>query len=219
MSVDNARARSFKAKNGRLQTRTDREKRSDGQPEAKNIREKRKMCPKEKWNEIRAEYISSDISLRQLAKKHGMNADTVMTRSKREKWNAERFRYEHVLTAKVEEKIEAKAEAEATLIVGTREWVKQSLVEVANRCMQKSPVMTFDRENKEYVQATDADGNHLWTFNAAGANRALELVGKDVGMFDDRVSLEVRKLSDADLVREVAGIVGGVSQAEPQGSE
>jgi hypothetical protein len=46
--------------------------------------------------------------------------------------------------------------------------------------------MVYDKEEKEYVQATDAEGNNLWTFQAMGANKALELLGKDLGMFTER---------------------------------
>jgi phage terminase small subunit len=58
------------------------------------------------------------------------------------------------------------------------EWVLGSLVSVANRCM-----------GEEH-------------YNAAAASRALELVGKHIGMFVERKQIDVRdlsKLSDAEL--------------------
>jgi len=57
-------------------------------------------------------------------------------------------------------------------------WVLESLVNVANRCM-----------GEEH-------------YNAAAASRALELVGKHLGMFVERKQIDVRdlsKLSDAEL--------------------
>ena len=36
------------------------------------------------------------------------------------------------------------------------------------------------------VQAVDEDGNHLWTFDAKSAIRALELLGKHMAMFTDK---------------------------------
>jgi phage terminase small subunit len=68
----------------------------------------------------------------------------------------------------------------------TSDWVLNQLVEVSQRCMQKTPVMIFDREEKEYVQATNEEGEGIWTFNAMGANKSLELIGKHLGMFVEK---------------------------------
>src|SRR5215468_11270549 len=49
------------------------------------------------------------------------------------------------------------------------QWVVDRLREIAERCMQAEQV---------------ADGSE-YTFNAAGANKALELLGRHLGMFKD----------------------------------
>lgn len=67
------------------------------------------------------------------------------------------------------------------------EYVLKGLVEVAERCLQKKPVMEFDRENRRMVQATDDHGREVWEFDSTGANRALELLGKYKQMFTDKV--------------------------------
>ncbi len=57
--------------------------------------------------------------------------------------------------------------------------------EVAQRCMQAEPVL--DRKgNPVYVDTADGDLVPAYTFNAAGANRALELLGKHLGAFVER---------------------------------
>ena len=61
----------------------------------------------------------------------------------------------------------------------TADYVLENLHEIAQRCMQKSPVMV-KRE-----QAIDDEGRHIWTFDAKNALRALELIGKHMGMFND----------------------------------
>lgn len=61
----------------------------------------------------------------------------------------------------------------------TADYVLQNLNEIAQRCMQKSPVMVKGE------QAIDEEGRHLWTFDAKNALRALELIGKHMGMFSD----------------------------------
>ncbi len=69
----------------------------------------------------------------------------------------------------------------------TADWVLGNLRDVAIRCQQKEPVMIFDRAEREMVQATTPDGEGVWQFDSSGANRALELIGKHLGMFKDRV--------------------------------
>lgn len=66
----------------------------------------------------------------------------------------------------------------------TAEYVLGNLVEVAERCMQKRPVLNMKGE-----QVVDEDGANKWTFDSKGANRALELLGKHVGCFTDKVEL------------------------------
>ena len=62
----------------------------------------------------------------------------------------------------------------------TADYVLQNLQEIAERCMQKRPVMV----KGEQVQ--DDEGRNLWTFDAKNAIRALELLGKHQGMFSDK---------------------------------
>lgn len=66
------------------------------------------------------------------------------------------------------------------------EWVLKNLKEVAERCMQKVPVMRFDKVDKEYVQVEDENGQGVWQFDSSGANKALELIGKNLGMFAEK---------------------------------
>ncbi len=73
--------------------------------------------------------------------------------------------------------------SEATKI--DSEWVLRQAVELHRRCMQE---IKPARNPKTGKQIYDGDGNALFTFNAAAANRALELVGKHVSVaaFKDR---------------------------------
>lgn len=73
-------------------------------------------------------------------------------------------------------------QAERTQI--TADFVLSGLKEVSQRCLQAIPVMEWDYENKCMVQKTDSEGNGLWMFDSSGANRAFELLGKHVGVFE-----------------------------------
>lgn len=69
----------------------------------------------------------------------------------------------------------------------TAEWVLNSIKEVAERCMQKVPVMYFDKETKMYVQEKTEDGEGVWQFDSSGANKSLENLGKHLKLFTDKV--------------------------------
>lgn len=64
----------------------------------------------------------------------------------------------------------------------SQDYVLGNLVEVTERCLQRRPVC-----GALGVQVADEDGNSVWTFNAQGANKALELIGKHLGMFKERM--------------------------------
>jgi phage terminase small subunit len=72
--------------------------------------------------------------------------------------------------------------AERTQI--TADYVLFGLKEVAERCMQHQPVMVFDYQAKKMAQRTDDDGKAVWEFDSSGANKAFELLGKHVGIFE-----------------------------------
>lgn len=77
----------------------------------------------------------------------------------------------------------------------TQDYIVTSLQEVAQRCLQRVPVMVFNRAERCMVQATNDDGNGVWQFDSTGANRSLELLGKHLGIFNDKLehsgSLEI----------------------------
>jgi phage terminase small subunit len=81
------------------------------------------------------------------------------------------------------------AEAQAARAKRTelsQEWVTNNLREVAERCLQHQPVVRGGEETGEF------------TFNAVGATRALELLGRHLGMFKDRI--EHTGANGADLL-------------------
>lgn len=81
----------------------------------------------------------------------------------------------------------------------TVDFVIGGLVEVANRCMQKVPVMEFDPVTKGRRQAEDDEGKGVWQFDSGGANKALELLGKHLGVFEKdngQKKTEVKPLTD-----------------------
>ncbi len=62
----------------------------------------------------------------------------------------------------------------------SQDYVLNSLKAVADRCMEAVPVL-------------DSEGNETgqWRFNPSGANKSLELLGKHLGMFTDKVETNI----------------------------
>ena len=65
------------------------------------------------------------------------------------------------------------ARAERTQL--TQDWVLERLRETVERCMQAEP-----------VRDSEGGSTGVYKFNAAGANKALELIGKHLGMFVEK---------------------------------
>lgn len=75
------------------------------------------------------------------------------------------------------------AEACGLTVIG----VLRSLMETRNRCKQAEPVKVYDRALREYVETGE------YVFDSQGANKADELLGKHLGMFEER------KVVDANI--------------------
>lgn len=93
----------------------------------------------------------------------------------------------------------------------TADYVLYGLKEVAERCLQRVPVMEFDYVNKAMAQKTDGEGNGVWEFDSSGANRAFELLGKHVGLFekDNKQKTPETKPMTAEQFAEVVKALNG----------
>ena len=60
----------------------------------------------------------------------------------------------------------------------TQDYVLGNLMEIVERCMQRAPVCNIKGE-----QIQDEQGRDVWQFNGRDANKALDLLGKHLGMF------------------------------------
>jgi transposase-like protein len=56
------------------------------------------------WSAIAQDYITSDLSLRELAQKHGVPVGTLARRAKRENWDKQRAEYKQRVLEKTKEK-------------------------------------------------------------------------------------------------------------------
>ncbi len=58
-----------------------------------------------------------------------------------------------------------------------QDYLLMNAAEILERCMQRSPVV-----NAFGKQVVDAEGNNLWRFDSAGANKAIENIAKLLGL-------------------------------------
>ena len=94
------------------------------------------------------------------------------------------------------------------------EYIISNIKEVVERCMQKEPVMYFDKADKEYKQETvmieHEDGTYteegVWKFDGANTLRGLELLGKYKNIFKESVDVNVTSNKKFD---EICSQMGG----------
>ena len=82
-------------------------------------------------------------------------------------------------------RIRALQEEQAKRLSLNSDMVVAKIMETYSRCMQAEPVMEWDYMAKEYKPTGE------YTFDSKGALRALELLGKHIGMFVDKHEVEV----------------------------
>lgn len=80
-------------------------------------------------------------------------------------------------------------------------YVVQGLVELKERCMQKVPVMEFNKLTKEWEHTGE------WKFDSAGANGALEKLGKYLKMFVDRTEAKNVNMNAELTEEEIEAII------------
>lgn len=79
------------------------------------------------WNAIRNEYVTTQISLRDLAQKHSVSFATLRRRSEKEKWVDRRKGHEHEVSTKVTQKVaEVAACAQADRLNALMNYTQQS---------------------------------------------------------------------------------------------
>ncbi len=107
-----------------------------------------------------------------------LNATQAAIRSGYSKKTAKEIGQENLTKPLIKEAVQKRQNKIKEKTEVSQEWVVKSLKSVAERCMVVEPV--FDKEG-------EATGEY--TFNASGANRSLELLGKHLGIFTEKVEL------------------------------
>lgn len=113
----------------------------------------------------------------------------------------------------VKELIDAGKKQRSERAAISAEYVLKNLQEVAERCMERAPVLV--REGRDLVQKVDEHERHVWEFDSSGANRSLELLGKHLKLFTEKVEHEHRfeDMTDEQLLARYQALLvdGGES--------
>jgi len=107
----------------------------------------------------------------------------------------------------IEQKISELMKERAELTSVNAQWVLNSLKSVADRCMTAEPVMVRGEHGMEE--------SGEYKFDSSGANRSLELIGKHLKLFTDKIdhtssdgSMSPDNLSDEDLDDKIKKLLG-----------
>lgn len=113
-----------------------------------------------------------------------LNATQASIRAGYSEKSAARIGVELLNKTQVREAV-ARAQAQrAERVEITADYVLSNLQEIVERSMQRAPVLDLKGR-----QIQDSEGRNLWQFDAKSANRSLELLGKHLGMWRDRLEL------------------------------
>lgn len=91
---------------------------------------------------------------------------------------------ENLTKPNIQRRIKELTQKKVERIEYTQDDVMRDLLEVKNRCMQKVPVMYYDKVDKEYKQEQDDLGRDVWKFDSQGANSALDKLAKHTGFYE-----------------------------------
>ena len=125
-----------------------------------------------------------------------LNATQAAIRAGYSKKTAQQISSNLLLNVVIQEAIQEKLKKIEKKSELSQQWVLDRLEEITDRCLQRVPVMYYDKVEKEYVQEKDANGEGVWTFQPAGANKAVENIGRHLGMFNDKLDINVTGLPE-----------------------
>jgi phage terminase small subunit len=87
----------------------------------------------------------------------------------------------------------------------TKEWVIKRFEHISDACVKAKPVVRWDAGLKEFIPVEDEYGNPVYEFDSSGANKATEMLGKIIGIFekDNDQSKPITNLNFQPIIQTV----------------
>lgn len=135
------------------------------------------------------------------------------------KKSAKEIASENLTKPNIQEYIKKLIDKRTERLEYTQDDVMRDLIELKNRCMQKVPVMYYDKENKELMQETDENGMVIWKFDAQGANSALDKLAKHAGFYEldnkqQQAKTEINNIVDEKKIKNVIQKLNNISNEQ-----
>lgn len=112
-----------------------------------------------------------------------LNATQAAIRAGYSKASAKVIGHENLTKPYIRARIEELQNMRAEKLEISADWVIQRLIAISDRCMKAEPVMEWDREERAMVPTGE------YVFDSNGANKAVELIGKHINMWKDKLEL------------------------------
>lgn len=127
------------------------------------------------------------------------NATAAAIRAGYSKKSAEQIGFQTLRNLQVQKKVSELSAAASERAGLSADWVRERLMEIVERCMmgavktdRKGAPVVIPYQQKQFEdsmvkKAEESNWALVWEFDASGANRALELLGKTLKMFTEKV--------------------------------
>lgn len=110
-----------------------------------------------------------------------LNATQAAIRAGYSSKTAEAIGYENLRKPQINARIEELKTARHKKLELDAQWVLDKLTEVVSKSLQEKEVEKWDYAEKKLL------GTGEYVYDSQGANKALELIGKHLGMFKDKI--------------------------------
>jgi phage terminase small subunit len=119
--------------------------------------------------------------------------------------SAKEIAYENLTKLHIQKYIQELLKPKLDELDITVDSVLRDILEIKERCMQKVPVREYDKVSKEWIETGE------WEFNASGALKATEQLGKYLKMFTDKVEhhTKIPGLEDIDNEKLYPIVING----------
>ena len=139
------------------------------------------------WNKIKSDYISNDISLRQLAQKHGVSFNTLKDHAMEEKWKECREKHHHRTAIRIQQKAEEKISDALSDEAALKVQIRAGLFRLAADWIAKQEVIGDTNDYRRMVQScVDLGVLDVQEANGIADDGLLEALGNNVAnLFGD----------------------------------